>query len=182
MQMKSFQVLFLFFMLTTGCQPYYDTIVDALMTFPGYLNEENKDSYHMLAETSMGDGKVILYAYQSNFPNIEGDTCIATTFVTHKESRGWRSQSSSRLGCRPDFLQTDEFAAGATVGGNVTDLAVAYGISANGRDVRVNWSDGIVETASIQNNVFLLVRPKTVLATKIELLDSNGAVLQTITP
>jgi hypothetical protein len=175
-------LLLLFFMLTISCQPYQETIVNALTAFPGYLNDANKHSYQLLAETSIGDGKVILYAYQSTIPGSEGDTCIATTFVTQKESRGWRSHSASQLGCRSDFLQTTEFAATATVGGNITELAVAYGVSSSEGDVRVSWNDGGQEMTPVENNVFIVVRPSSVLATKIELLDSNGTVLQTITP
>lgn len=183
--MKNLLCLSLFFIFlmvaTIGCswiRPYHATPVAALTEFPGFLTSENISTFQLLQKQEMAGGVILLYAYESNNPQQSG-TCIGTTFVTQKDDEGWRAQSSGNLGCRPNFLDTPEFVAGYTVGGNITDLAVAYGLASKGQAGRVYWSDDLVTQTAIQDGVFITSRPKIVHVLKMELLDVNGAVLET---
>ncbi|GIK55785.1 MAG: hypothetical protein HND44_02955 [Chloroflexi bacterium] len=45
---------------------------------------------------------------------------------------------------------TKEFVAGYTVGGNKTDLAIAYGLAPQGKEVRIYWTDGAIIVIPIQ--------------------------------
>ncbi len=80
------------------------------------------------------------------------------------------------FGCE---IPLDIFIAGYTVGGNVTHLTTAYGLSHRGHAVRIVWSDGQIDIAPLKAGSFLLARAETLKVQRIELLDANGSVLKT---
>lgn len=162
-----------------GCRPYHQTYIDALTEFPGYLNSANQSSFQLLRQEEVAGGIVLLYAYESSDPRRVGQTCIGTTFVTQERRGGWRSQAASNLGCQIDFLMTKEFVAGYTVGGNKTDLAIAYGLAPQGKEVRIYWTDGAIIVIPIQSGTFIASRAEITHVTRIELLDKWGNTLQT---
>ena len=164
-----------------GCsrQRTYGTPVDALTEFPGYLNAENAHSFQLLARRELPRGDVLLYAFRGTRPEAEGMTCVATTFVSESEEGRWRAQSSSNMGCRPDFPDPEEFILRHTAGGNITGLATVYGLAPAGEIARVRWADGEVTTAGIDGGHFLLSRPETVQPDQIEILDAGGNVIHT---
>ncbi len=172
-------LLLLALALLEGCrqQRTYGMPIDALTEFPGYLNAENAHSFQLLARRELPRGDVLLYAFRGTRPEVEGMTCVATTFVSENEEGRWRAQSSSNMGCRPDFPDPEEFILRHTAGGNITGLATVYGLTPAGETVRVRWADGEVTMAGIDDGHVLLSRPETVQPDRIEILDADGNVI-----
>lgn len=172
-------------LLTSACRPYHRTSLEALTEFPGYLEKADAftmSSVQVLQQQKTADGLVLLYRWQTSESVKNKTFCLATTFVT-SEGNGWRAQSSGSVG-RSDSGQcsipeTHGFVAAYTVGGNITDLTTAYGISDRGNAVRIEWSDGLVVTAPLQSSAFLAIRPAILQVRLIGLLDSNGNILET---
>lgn len=160
----------------SACSPYHPTPHDALTEFPGYLTKENLASLTVLQQETVADGLVLLYRYQ---PDMEvGEYCLATTFVTEEKNGSWRAQSASKLECGNNL--SGRFKAIFTVGGNITELTTAYGLSNDGSHVRIQWSDGIVSVVPLINNVFLKSRPANLQVDRIDLLDADDTVLEKI--
>ncbi len=65
---------------------------------------------------------------------------------------GWRAQSSGST----SYSKSDDFVASYAVGGNITDLTTAYGISKKGNSVRIEWSDGQIDIVPIEDGAFIL--------------------------
>lgn len=57
------------------------------------------------------------------------------------------------------------------------DLTTAYGLGPDGSQVCIEWSDGTWNTATLQNGVFVVCRPQTLTVRRMELLDTDGSVL-----
>ncbi|MBI3242850.1 MAG: hypothetical protein HYZ49_11205 [Chloroflexi bacterium] len=168
-------------LLTLGClgwRPYHSTSTEALTEFPGYLTKESLNSVEILQQENVADGLVLLYRYPSPVGTVSNGYCVATTFVTEEQNNSWRSQSASRIGCGENYPYIDDFMAMYTVGGNITDLTTAYGFSNRGDEVRIEWSDGLVDVVTLQNGAFLNSRPQILQVQRIELLDKNGEVLE----
>jgi hypothetical protein len=164
--------------LISACRPSPSTPFDALFEFPSTLEGADaalKNSVQVLAEEEVAGGLVILYSMPSKeAPSGEaGGNILARTFVT-PEGRGWRAQASGSIG----YSDSDDFVVAQTVGGNITDLTTAYGISDKGDNVRIEWSDGQIDIVPIADGVFLLSRPDTLAVRLVELLDSSGKVLE----
>jgi hypothetical protein len=169
---------------TMGCldrRPYHPTPIDALTEFPGYIHLAVTDSVEVLQSETIAGGHVILYRFplRSPYP-AQASYCLATTFVTQERSGSWRSQSASRIGCYDAPLNSDRFAATYTIGGNVTDLTTVYGFSGKGSQVRIEWSDGLVDIVPFSNNTFLKSRPERLLVNQVALLDIDANVLESI--
>lgn len=159
--------------LISACRPGPSTPFDALFEFPSTLEGADaalKNSVQVLAEEEVAGGLVILYSMPSKET---GGRTLRRTFVT-PEGRGWRAQASGSIG----YSDSDDFVAAQTVGGNITDLTTAYGISDKGDNVRIEWSDGQIDIVPIVDGVFLLSRPDTLAVRLVELLDSSGKVLE----
>jgi len=159
--------------LISACRPSPSTPFDALFEFPSTLEGADvalKNSVQVLAEEEVAGGLVILYSMPSKET---GGRTLKRTFVT-PEGTGWRAQASGSI----DYSESDEFVAHQTVGGNITDLTTAYGISDKGDNVRIEWSDGQIDIVPIADGVFLLSRPDTLTVWLVELLDSSGKVLE----
>lgn len=168
-------------LLTVAClgwRPYHATATEALTEFPGYLTKESLNSVEILQQENVADGLVLLYRYPSLVSADSNEYCAATTFVTEEQNNSWRSQSASQIGCGENYPYIDGFMAMYTVGGNITDLTTAYGFSNRGNEVRIDWSDGLVEIVTLQNGAFLKSRPQILQVQRIELLDKNGEVLE----
>ncbi len=162
--------------VVSACSPYNPTPYDALTEFPGFLTKENLASVTVLQQEAVADGLVLLYRYQ---PDLDvGEYCLATTFVTQEKNGGWRAQSASGLGCGNNL--SGRFLATFTVGGNITELTTAYGLSKDGSQVRIQWSDGTVSVVPLINNVFLKSRPAILQVDRIDLLDADDTVLENI--
>jgi hypothetical protein len=168
-----------------GCRqpPTFPTPVEALTAFPGYLDGEIPASFQLLAQRTIPEGEVLLYAFGGSRPDVAGRTCVATTFVS-KERNGWRAQSSSSLGCRNDFPQPEEVVLGYTIGGNITDLATVFGMAQGGAQVRVHWPDwrspdGLVGVGAVEDGYVLLPHGESVRPELIEILDEEGRVIHT---
>jgi len=177
--------------LLAGCaRPFHPTPLDALTEFPGHLVNPDayiEESVEILQEQEVAEGLVLLYRWKSPKSREEGTYCVAVTFVTPVTTlngKGWRAQSSGSVGSFPRQpplwgcdVPSDEFIAAYTVGGNVTSLTSAYGLSHRGGFVRIVWSDGQVDVVPLQADSFLLPRSETLQVKRIELLDADGNVL-----
>jgi hypothetical protein len=173
-------------LLATGCgwfRPFHPTPLDALTESPGYLINPDHyiaDSVVALQRQEVAGGLVLLYRWQTRQSQSAGTYCVAATFVT-PAGKGWRAQSSGSLGrafssgCQ---IPPDTFAAGYTVGANITSLTTAYGLAPRGDAVRIEWSDGQIDVVSPENGSFLLSRPETLAVRRIELLGADGQVLE----
>lgn len=177
--MKLLMPMLLTGMLLLGCrgERTYGSPGEALVEFPGYLNEANRDSLQVLARREHPLGEVLLYAYDGVRPDEEGLTCVATTFVSEEDEGRWRAQSSSKLGCSEAYPDPETIALAHTGGGNITGLATVYGLAPLGETVRVVWQDGLETTAQIENGYVLLSRPETVMPHTIEVLDAAGELI-----
>ncbi|KAA3663496.1 MAG: hypothetical protein DWQ04_10515 [Chloroflexi bacterium] len=162
-------------LILTSCQTtYHATPHEALTDFPGYLTQDNLPMTTFQQELVAG-GLVLLYRYQPD--PTDNEVCLASTFVTH-DWHGWQAQSSSKLACASNLF--DKFRAGYTVGGNITELTTAYGISTEGSQVRIQWSDGTESIVPVENNYFLKSRPAYLHVTQIELIDDDNTILDSI--
>ena len=172
-------ILLIFIIRLGGCrrQQTYGSPGEALLEFPGYLSEANRDSLQVLARREHPLGEVLLYTYGGLRPDEEGLTCVATTFVAEEDERRWRAQSSSKLGCSEEYPHPETIALVYTAGGNITGLATVYGLAPVGETVRVVWQDGLETTAAIENGYVLLSRPETVMPHTIEVLNATGEVI-----
>jgi hypothetical protein len=162
-------------LLISACRPYHATPFDALTEWPGKLENKNVDvlnSVQVLAEQEVAGGLVLLYSVPTEEA---GQNILASTFVT-PDVLGWRSQSTGST----NYSDSDDFAAAYFPGGNVTDLTTAYGISLKGDRVRIRWSDGQTDVLLLENPAFILARPETLTVRSIEILDSEGLVLEKI--
>jgi len=184
-------------LLVTGCsgwgRPFHPTPLDALTEFPGKLTHADRyveESVEVLQEQEVAGGLVLLYRWQSPKSQETDTYCLATTFVT-PEGKGWRAQASGFHTIRPKELPSswepplfgceiaaDTFVAGYTVGGNITSLTTASGLSHRGDAVHIVWSDGQIDVVPLKDGSFLLARPETLEVRRIELLDANGHVLE----
>ncbi len=184
-------------LFVTSCSgwgmPFHATPLDALTEFPGELTHSDryvKESVEVLQEQEVARGLVLLYRWQSPKSQERDTYCLATTFVT-PEGKGWRAQSSGFHTIRPKELPSswepplfgceipaDRFVAGYTVGGNITSLTTASGLSHRGEAVRIVWSDGQIDVVPLKAGSFLLARPEILKVQRIELLDANGHVLE----
>jgi hypothetical protein len=164
----------------SACRPYHRTPLDALTEWPGYLANSGLNLVQVLRQEQVAGGIVLLYLYPMPESELgKGMHCVATTFVTSERNGSWRAQSASQLGCAEQYPAVSRFEATYTVGGNITDLTTAYGLSPDGSQVRIEWSDGLLSTATLQNRVFLASRPQTLKVRRIELLGADGSVLDT---
>lgn len=160
---------------------YHATPREALAEIPGYVTKESLDSALILQQETVADGLVLLYLYPSNEASITSPTnCVATTFVTQERNGGWRSQSASRIGCSEEIFAEDVFTATYTVGGNITELTTAYGLSEQGHQVSIEWSDDTVSVVPVIDGTFLRSRSEILQVERMELLDSDGTVLETV--
>jgi hypothetical protein len=135
------------------------------------------ESAELLQMESVAGGELLLYRYQALGEPEAGAFCLATTFVTQERNGGWRAQSASRIGCFNEPLDAGTFEAMYTVGGNVTALTTVYGLSDHGVQVSIEWSDGLVEIAPLDNGAFLKSRPLTLQAYRVLLQDEDHNVL-----
>lgn len=176
MKKNRFILLFISTLLIlSSCQTtYHATPHEALTDFPGYLTKDSLPTTAFQQEMVAG-GLVLLYRYQPD-PTIN-EVCLASTFVTHGW-HGWQAQSSNQLACASNLF--DKFRAGYAVGGNVTELTTAYGISTQGNQVRIQWSDGTESIVPVENNYFLKSRPSYLHVTQIELIDDESTILEAI--
>jgi hypothetical protein len=165
----------------TGCRfrPYYATPTEALAEFPGYLTETELSLVDILAQEKIAGGVVLLYKFPAPFHEAP-KYCIATNFVTQERNGSWHAQSGSRLECGVNSLESGDFEATYTVGGNVTDLTTVYGVG-QGYQVRIEWSDGQVDTVLLDNGVFLKSRSATLQVEQVMLLTESGDILETQT-
>lgn len=184
-------------LFVTGCsgwgRPFHPTPLDALTEFPGKLTHSDRyieESVEVLQEQEVAGGLVLLYRWQSAKSQETDTYSLATSFVT-PEGKGWRAQASgfhtirSRelpsswepplFGCE---ILADTFVAGYTVGGNITSLTTASGLSHRGDIVGIIWSDGQIDVMPLKAGSFLLARPETLKVQRIELVDANGRVLE----
>lgn len=155
----------------------YGSPVEALTEFPGYVSEERVDSVRVLAQREMPRGVVLLYAYEGTRPDVEGETCVATTFVSEERGGRWRAQSSGGMGCATDYPQPDGVSLAHTAGGNITELATVYGMAPGAATVRVQWVDGVETTEAVENGFVLVSRPETVMPFNVTVLDRAGAMM-----
>lgn len=159
-----------------GCdwiKPFHPTPLDALTEFPGYLSQADLGSARVLQQIEVAGGIVLLYRHLDRQDRFEGAEQLSVTFVT-PEGKGWRAQASGGCGI-PSF---GGFVACYAVGGNITPLTSAYGLSEEGSRIRIHWADGEThEVGLADNGSFLLSRPATVQVARIELLDETGQVL-----
>jgi hypothetical protein len=171
-------IILSFALIISGCsfwRPFHPTPLDALTEFPGYLSQANLSLAEVLQQEKIAGGLVLLYRYPLNLK--EKNYSCATTFVTQEKNGGWRAQSASRIGCHA--TPASEFMAMYTVGGNITPLTTAYGLSHLGHQVRIEWSDGLVETVPLEDGTFLKSRPAILMIHKMELLNADGEVVET---
>lgn len=160
---------------------YHATPLEALTEFPGYLTKENLGSALILQEEAVAGGLVLLYLYPSDEAGpTSSANCLATTFVTQERNGGWRPQSAGRIGCGKEVFAEGGFTATYTVGGNITELTTAYGLSEQGHQVNIEWSDGTATVVPVIDGAFLRSRPETLQVQRMELLDRDGAILETI--
>ena len=158
--------------LIAACRPYHPTPFDALTEWPGKLEGADLtvlESVQVLKEEEVAGGLVILYSIPAKE---SGENILASTFVM-PEGSGWQAQSSGWK----DYSDADDFVTVYIAGGNITDLTAVSGISSEGEAVRVEWSDGRVDTAPIEGGSFILPRPETLTVRRVELLDGSGSVL-----
>ena len=160
--------------LISACRPYHATPFDALTEWPGKLEGNDAvqlKSVQVLAEEEVAGGRVILYS----FPSEEtGKNLLVGTFVT-PSGNGWRAQSSGGT----DYSSSDDFVASGIAGGNITALTTVFGISNKGNNVRIQWSDGQIDTVHIEEGAFILSRPETLAVQRVVLLDTGGEILET---
>ncbi|GEM_PF-1627673 len=72
------------------------------------------------------------------------------------------------------------FAAGKMKGDAVAPVSYAFGLSERGDSVRVEWTDGHADVEELlPNGSFLVVRDGRLQPLKVELLDSDGGILET---
>ena len=165
------------------CRSYFDTPLEALTERPGLCSFSLREgvpppppeSVEILQREEIAGGIVLIYRLPLD--GTTGDHVLARTFVTHESGllgSGWQAQSS----CQVVFVDSDTFVAGWCPGGNVTALTTAYGITYGDETVRVEWSDGRIDTLAVQDGSFVQSRPVTLQVRRIELLDASGAVLQ----
>lgn len=160
---------------------YHATPLEALAEFPGYLTKESLGSASILQDETVAGGLVLLYLYPSDEAGLTPSAnCLATTFVTQERNGGWRSQSAGRMACDEEIFAEDIFTAAYTVGGNVTELTTVYGMSTQGEQVRIEWSDGTISIIPVVNGTFLSSRPETLQVQQVSLLNSAGALLERI--
>lgn len=162
------------FLTACALQPPQPTPLQALTVAPGMLpNTINLQTVQILQTQQVAGGTSVLYRWPGSQPD---RSCLAATFMT-PERGGWRAQSSGGFGC--DVRDDESFAAGYTVGGNITPLTTAFGVANYGHRVEIEWSDGRTTTTNLVRNTFLLARPATVQAGCFRLLDRQGRVLAT---
>lgn len=172
-------VILMVLLVGVGCrgQRTYGSPVEALTAFPGYLNEDGLDSVQVLAEREIPLGVVLLYAFRGGRPDVEGQTCVATTFVSEEDEGRWRAQSSGSMGCATDYPEPDGIVLAHTAGGNITGLATVYGMAQGAATVRVHWVDGLKTTEAVEDGCVLVSRPETVMPYSVTVLDAEGAVM-----
>lgn len=177
---KHLFILICLLLAACSLRPFHPTPVDALTEPPGMLAGSLNDasSLQILQRQEVAGGVVLLYRWQRTDRSSTNTFCVAATFVT-PAGRGWRAQSSGYFGEEPGgrasctFTTRSGFAASYLVGGNITDLTAAYGVSARGTHVRITWSDGVVSQIPLHNTSFLAARPETLQVERIELLDGD---------
>jgi hypothetical protein len=161
---------------TASCgwiKPFHPTPLDALTEFPGYLSEADLGSVRALQQIEIAGGVVVLYRHLDHRDWFEGVEQLSVTFVT-PEGQGWRAQASGGCG----IPASSGFVACYAVGGNITPLTSAYGLSQEGSQVRIYWADKKTHEVDLADNgSFLLSRPSSVQVRRIELLDENGRIL-----
>jgi hypothetical protein len=151
----------------------HPTPLDALTEFPGYISKADLGSMRLLQQIEVAGGIVILYRHLDRQDRFEGVEQLFVTFVT-PEGAGWQAQASGGCG----IPASGGFVACYAVGGNVTPLTSAYGLSREGSRARIYWADDEThETGLADNGSFLLSRPASVQVERIEVLDENGQVL-----
>jgi len=185
--LRHYYILILVCLFLPACtlRSFHPTPVDALTEIPGMVVGSLNDasSIQILQQQAVAEGMVLLYRWQRTDMRNTNAFCFAATFVT-PEGRGWRAQSSGYFSEVPSghtrctFTTRSEFEAGYYVGGNITDLTTAYGLSSRGSHVRITWSDGVVSRVPLQNNSFLTARPEILQVERIELLDTDDTVLE----
>ena len=160
-------------LFVSACRPSPATPFEALTEWPGKLDGADStvlESVQILKEEEAAGGLVILYSIPSDEP---GENVLVSTFVT-PEGSGWRAQSSGWKG----YSSSDDFVVSGIAGGNITNLTTVSGISNKGETVRIEWSDGRIDFLPIESGVFLFSRPETLTYRRIELLDSDGEVME----
>lgn len=182
MKKEIYQFLLVVLCLTisiVGCStsPYAATESFALKEWPGGLSDEHFDSYQLLLEQEISEGKVLFYAHGSNQAPTNS-LCATVTFLT-PTYRGWTAQASGNpLGCRADYPNPKEFLAAYTIGGNVTPISSVFGFVHHGETLQIVWSDDVVSKTPVQNGYFLFARPVNLSPKRVELLDANGNILE----
>lgn len=172
----------------TALRPFHPSPLEALTESPGELIHSDfylSDSVAVLQSYEVAGGQVLLYRWQNQASQAAHTYCLAATLVA-PEGSGWRAQStgfvSNEYPRRPPLfgceIAVDDFLPSYFVGGNITPLTTAYGLSSAGVSVRITWSDGQIDEAPIKNGSFLLARPATLQVLRVELLDSQGQVLE----
>ena len=160
----------------SGCdwiKPIHPTPLDALTEFPGYLTQADLGSARLLQQVQVAGGVVLLYRHLDRQDRFEGAEQLSVTFVT-PEGQGWRAQASGGCG----IPSAGGFVVCYSVGGNITPLTSAYGLSEEGNRVRIHWTDQETHEVELADNgSFLLSRPVTVQVERFELLDETGQVL-----
>ncbi len=169
-------------LLTSPCDggSYHAEMIDALDEWPGACSYSVRsdeppcrvESIEVLQSQEIAGGVVLIYRAPLE---TEGLHLLARTFLTPKSglSGGWQPQSS----CHVVFGDRADFVARWCPGGNVTSLTTVYGLAERGNSVRVEWSDGRVDTVPVLNRSFAQSRPSHKGAERVELLSITGAVL-----
>jgi hypothetical protein len=169
--------------LASGCEDeaYYTAMVEALDEWPGACSYRVRpdeppcsvESIEVLQSQEIAGGVVLIYRAPLE---TAGTYVLARTFLTPSSSAygSWQPRAS----CDVVYDQPAGFLASWCPGGDVRALATVYGLADRGDLVRVEWSDGRVDTLPLVNGSFAQSRPSHEPAERVELLRADGAVLE----
>lgn len=176
----------IFILTACGARNLYDTEIEALQNFPGYLNDQNAASLAILSRVDIPAGEatgeypgaVLLYTYEGIRSNEQGQTCLAVTFLSQRNVH-WRAESSGKLGCDAAYARPQTISLSYLIGGNIRDLTTVFGLAPGAHSAHVQWADGLETRAPIVDGALLLARTESIAPHTVRLEDAAGNALHT---
>ncbi|MHB0870951.1 MAG: hypothetical protein ACYC5J_16070 [Chloroflexota bacterium] len=135
-------------------------------------------SAETLQQEEASAGIVAVRRWKPHYYDATGPANYLSANLVVRKRFGWRVEcrASTTLG-----RVESGFAAGRMRGDSVAPVSYGYGVSDRGSGVRVEWADGQVDTEALYpNGSFLVVRDAVVRLHKVDLLDTNDRVLETV--
>ncbi|MHB8992810.1 MAG: hypothetical protein ACYC66_14405 [Chloroflexota bacterium] len=158
--------------ILSGRSLYRATPMDALREWEfGDLRRADLSRVEVLQQAEVAGGLMLLYRWSPPWAEPKTHRLVAA-YLT-RDWTGWDARASGRI---DGISDPPGFVAQI---GYLGPVATAYGISDLGRAARVLWGDGQTALVDLHpSGSFLASRDQGVRVERVELLDSEGRVLQ----